>query len=231
MTPRLFAPLALSLVVIGLTSGQSWGKDHQLTRQMLVTAVERGPGPTKGREDAPITLVEFSDFQCSFCRRFWKETLPRIAAEYIETGKVRFVYRHFIALGPPSARAAEAAECAREQGKFWAYHDLLFERVGPFAFADGRLKTYAGELRLDPKAFDACLESGRHADRIVAESTVGLHLGVSGTPAFLVNGKLLIGAHPFDTFKRIFDAVLARPTGDAPPAQVEPGPSTTPGRR
>jgi protein-disulfide isomerase len=208
MTRAVVGRFVLSLAIIGFTHAQLWGQQAQVTRETLVAAAERGPGPTKGREDAPITMVEFSDFQCSFCRKFWKETLPRIVAEYTETGKVRFLYRHFVALGPASAGAAEAAECAGEQGKFWPYHDLLFERAG--AFAEGKLKAYAGELGLEPKAFDACLASGRHQERIVAESSIARSLGASGTPAFLVNGRLLIGAHPFSTFKAILDAALAR---------------------
>jgi len=224
------APFALWLAAIAVGNGQVWAEEVRITRETLVVAVERGPGPTKGREDAPITIVEFSDFQCSFCRKFWKETLPRIEAEYIDTGKVRFVYRHFIALGPASERAAEAAECAREQGKFWPYHDLLFGRAGPLAFTDGRLTEYAGELRLEPRAFDSCMASGRHQDRIRRESVAAGALGARGTPTFLINGRLLIGAHPFETFKRVLEAMLSEAGGKAPSIPAVPGPTTTPAR-
>jgi protein-disulfide isomerase len=206
MSCRQRLAFAFTIVVFG--SPPVAAQEVRVTRETLVATVERAPGSAKGCDDAPVTVVEFSDFQCSFCRKFWKETLPRIEAEYTETGKVRFLYRHFVALGPASAGAAEAAECAGEQGKFWPYHDLLFERAG--AFAEGKLKAYAGELGLEPKAFDACLASGRHQERIVAESSIARSLGASGTPAFLVNGRLLIGAHPFSTFKAILDAALAR---------------------
>jgi protein-disulfide isomerase len=111
--------VGLSLAVMLLASmDQAWGQSAPVTRQSLVSAVERGPGPAKGREDAPITIVEFSDFQCSFCWKFWKETLPRIEAEYINTRKVRFIYRHLIVFGPASEHAAESASCAGEQGEF-----------------------------------------------------------------------------------------------------------------
>ena len=176
-------------------------------RETRVTEAERAPGPTKGREDAPITIVEFSDFQCSYCRKFWKETLPRIEAEYITAGKARFVYRHFVALGPFSERAAEAAECAREQGQFWAYHDRLFEKAGRLSFTDPRLME---ELRLNPTALDACITSGRHTERISRESALARRLGASGTPTFLINGQLLIGAHPFTEFQKLVDSALAK---------------------
>jgi len=164
--------------------------------------------------------VEFSDFQCSFCRKFWKETLPKIEADYIDTGKARFVFRHLAVLGPLSVRAAEAAECAREQGKFWPYHDRLFEKAGRLAFTDARLME---ELGLDRAALETCLASGLHTDLILAESALARRLGASGTPTFLINGSLLIGAHPFETFKRILNAAAKRP-----PVPATPGPGVAP---
>jgi protein-disulfide isomerase len=211
----------LWLLVMLLVPGQLRAEEPRVTREALVMAVERGPGPAKGRAEAPITIVEFSDFRCSYCRKFWKETLPRIELEYVRTGKVRFVYRHLAALGPPSMRAAEAAECAAEQGRFWGYHDLLFERAPSVTFTDDGLKEYAKELGLDSARFGACLASGRHSDRIQRESAAARYLGASGTPTFLVNGQLLIGAHPFETFRRVLDAELSR-SGTVPERTVDP---------
>lgn len=204
--PTLFLGLAL-LATIGTSAALA--EEVRITREMVVAAVERNPGPTKGREDAPITIVEFSDFQCGFCRRFWQETLPRLEAAYINPGKARFVYRHLIALGPLSEQAAHGAECAREQGKFWPYHDRLFEQTGPLAFTEKRLKEYARDLGLEGKAFGTCMASGRHKDRIRQETQVARYLGATGTPTFLINGQLLIGAQPFETFDRILDVMLA----------------------
>jgi hypothetical protein len=149
--------LALSLAIIALGNNPVSGQQDQLTRETLVAAAERLPGLSKGRRDAPVTIVEFSDFQCTYCRKFWKETLPRIQAEYIDTGKVWFVYRHFVTFGPVSERAAEAAECAGEQGQFWAYHDRLFESRGRLAFTDARLMaelrwTRGHSTRASPRA-------------------------------------------------------------------------------
>ena len=178
------------------------------SREVVIAALERGPGPTKGEADAPLTIIEFSDFQCSFCRRFWRDTLPKIEEGYIRTGKIRFVYRHLAILGPMSAQAAEAAECAHEQGKFWPYHDRLFERAGPFAFTVARLKGYARELGLEGDAFDRCLDAGKHRVKVRNETMVGQFLGATGTPTFLINGQLLIGAHPFEVFARAIDEEL-----------------------
>jgi len=220
--------LSLGVALIGLGSAPARAEEPRVTRETLMAAVTWGPGHGKGRADAPVTVVEFSDFRCSFCRKFWKETLPRIETEYVETGKVRFVYRHLVALGPPSARAAAAAECAAEQDRFWPYHDLLFEQAPSVTFTDGGLRQYAKDAGLDPAAFDACLASRRHTERILSESEVARYLGATGTPTFLINGRLLIGAHPFETFKRVLDTELSQ-AGSGPRGAVDPG--KPPGRR
>lgn len=220
--------LGLGVALIGFGSAPARAEELRANRETLVTAVQHGPGPAKGRREAPITVVEFSDFRCSFCRKFWKNTLPRIETEYVRTGRVRFVYRHLVALGPPSARAAEAAECAAEQDRFWPYHDLLFERAPSVTFTDSRLREYAKELGLAPAPFDACLASGRHTERILTESEVARYLGATGTPTFLINGRLLIGAHPFETFKRLLDTELSQ-AGSVPRRAPDPG--KPPGRR
>ena len=124
-----------------------------------------GQGAGRGAEAAPITIIEFSDFQCAYCRKFWQETLPRLEAEYVKPGKVRFVYRRLAILGEQSVSASQAAECAREQGKFWEYHDRLFASQGPFAFATGNLKRYAKDLGLDPIAFNQCFDTPRRSTR------------------------------------------------------------------
>lgn len=176
--------------------------------EVLLEALERGPGPTKGRPDAPVTMVEFSDFQCSFCKIFWRDRLPRIDEKYIQPGNVRFVYRHLALLGPPSVQAAIAAECAHEQNKFWPYHDRLFSASGVLALSKGSLGRYADELKLDRARFDGCLESGRSRQRVEQESLVGSMIGMTGTPAFLINGGRLIGAQPYEVFAEILERML-----------------------
>ncbi len=174
----------------------------------LLEALERAPGPSRGRPEAPVTVVEFSDFQCGFCRKFWKETLPRIDEKYIRTGKVRFVYRHLAILGPPSVRAAIASECAHEQRKFWPYHDRLFASASPFAFSAGNLKRYAEELGLDTASFGACLDAERPRGKVERETLVGRAIGMTGTPGFLINGERTIGAQPYEVFEEIIEGIL-----------------------
>jgi protein-disulfide isomerase len=185
-----------------------------VSREGLVTAVEQGAGPTKGAADAPVVMVEFSDFQCGYCRLFWRDTLPKIEEQYIRTHKVRFVYRHMAIRGEASVLAAQAASCAHDQGKFWQYHDMLWKKGSPLAFTSGRLKGYAGELLLDKKTFTDCLDSGKHAGRVEAETVLGQALGANGTPAFLMNGQLVIGAYPFEVFQQGLDALLAAASRD-----------------
>ena len=198
-------------VLIGLiallASGTS-GAEAATRADALLETLERGPGPNKGNADAPVTIVEFSDFQCSFCRKFWRETLPRIEEKYIRTGSVRFVYRHLAILGPPSVQAAIAAECAHEQGKFWPYHDRLFASAGLFAFSESNLKRYAEELELERGRFGACLDAERPREKVERETEVGRAIGMTGTPGFLINGGRLIGAQPYEVFERIIEAIL-----------------------
>lgn len=177
----------------------------------LLEALERAPGPSRGRSEAPVTVVEFSDFQCGFCRKFWKETLPRIDEKYIQAGKVRFVYRHLAILGPPSVRAAIASECAHDQGKFWPYHDRLFASASPFAFSESNLKRYAQELALDTARFGACLDAERLREKVERETMVGRAIGMTGTPGFLMNGGRLIGAQPYEVFEEIIEGILKEP--------------------
>lgn len=141
----LIAFLSLSLFLI-LNGG---ALAQPATREEILTRLTKN-GPFRGNGQAPVTLIEFSDFQCSFCRKFWQTTLPLLDKKYISTGKVRFIYRHFAVLGKPSEASAQAAECAGEQAKFWEYHDKLFTGAGsPLSFTDGKLK---GSM---PKSWDS----------------------------------------------------------------------------
>ncbi len=185
---------------------------------------EISPGPTgnlpfsvrhfKGDASAPVTIVEFSDFQCPFCGRFARETAPLIEETYIQSGKVQFGYVHFAFLGPESLWAAQAAECAADQNSFWAYHDLLFQRQAGEnrgAFSKENLKVFAEELGLDTTAFSECLDSGKHAEIVAADTSLARSLGISGTPTFWINGQMLVGALPFDAFAGAINNALASP--------------------
>ena len=168
-------------------------------------------GPKKGSDKAPVTLIEFSDFQCSFCRKFWQTTLPLIEKKYVSAGKVKFVYRHFAILGKPSVVSARAAECAGEQAKFWEYHDKLFASAGsPLAFTEGKLKSYAKELGLKDQAFTQCLDTGKHSKKVEGETAIAALLGARGTPAFFLNGQMLVGAQPFEVFEGVIEKELKK---------------------
>ncbi len=161
--------------------------------------------PSIGSENASVTIVEFSDFQCPFCARA-VPTVKQILKEY--DGKVKIVYRDFpLGFHENAQKAAEASECADEQGKFWEYHDLLFENQGNLDAVS--LKKYAKDLKLNTSEFDACLDSGKYAAEVQKDASDGQSYGVSGTPAFFINGRLVSGAQPFENFKKIIDEELA----------------------
>jgi protein-disulfide isomerase len=177
-------------------------------------------GPSTGPATAPITIIEFSDYQCPFCKRA-EGALKQVLAKYPE--QVRLVYRHFPLDGHKDARpAAEASACADEQGKFWEYHQLLFESA-PTLDAK-KLRQIAEQTKLDVKAFDACLAEGRQKTKVQNDLDAGRVAGVSGTPAFFVNGIPLSGARPLEEFSKVIDSELAKgkkPAQSAPAAKNE----------
>jgi protein-disulfide isomerase len=163
-------------------------------------------GPSRGPENARITIVEFSDFQCPFCRRVLP-TIEQVLAKYPED--VRVVYRNFPLGGHARARpAAEAALCADEQDGFWPYHDLLF--ANPRQLDDEDLLRYANEMELDAERFEKCLKEHRFASQVEADMMEGQQAGVTGTPSFFVNGINISGAKPADDFFQLIEAELAR---------------------
>lgn len=168
--------------------------------------------PSLGSPDAPVTFVEFGDFQCPFCGRFFRQAEQEIIERYVKTGKVRFVYRDFAFLGPESDWAAQAAECADEQGKFWLYHDYLYsnqqgENQG--AFSRDNLKDFSQKLGLDSEKFSSCLDSEKYLEEIKKDTADGRANGVSGTPTNFINGRPVVGALPFSQFESLIESALA----------------------
>ncbi|HJM88416.1 MAG TPA: thioredoxin domain-containing protein [Dehalococcoidia bacterium] len=193
------------------------GSDGELSETPYVPVVRSDiDGRVEGVPGAPVRIIELSDFQCPFCRRFTLETVPTLRAEYVETGIATMEYQHFAFLGEESVRAAEAAECALEQGAFWDYHDLLFLRQGgenEGDFSDGHLKRFARELAdakpgFDVGAFDECLDSGRMRVEVEAQTGGARASGISTTPSFVINGILVTGAQPIEVFRQAIE--LAR---------------------
>lgn len=167
-----------------------------------------------GDKDAPVVMIEFSDFQCPFCRSFWSDTLPLIKSEYIDTGKVRFVYRDFpLSFHSGAMPAAQATECAREQDKFWEMHDKIFieqdkQGGGTIQFGANDLKKWAGEIGLNVSEFNSCLDSQKYLNEVNNDLKDGQAAGVSGTPGFFINGRLVVGAQPFSVFQSLIEEEL-----------------------
>lgn len=176
--------------------------------------------PMRGDPDAPITIVEFSDFQCPFCARFHVQTLPLLLEEYIDEGKVNLVYRDFPiqSIHPNALPAAVAAECANEQGKYWEYHDALFEKQSGWNKLDSNtvistFSQYASEIGLEQDQFDSCLGSGKYLEEVQGDLSDGRDYQITGTPGFFIGNEeigfvKINGAQPFDSFKRVIDAQL-----------------------
>jgi protein-disulfide isomerase len=196
-------------------------------RPAQAAAVPSGPvrtsvagAPTLGRADAPVTVVEFSDYQCPFCQQHFATTLPALKTEYIDAGKVRYVFRDYPLdqLHPLARKAAEAAHCAGEQWNFWEMHDALFGHPG--ALTPPQLAEHARAIGLDAAKFGECLASGRHAARIQRGLADGAAAGVRGTPGFVigktkpgdvVEGTPIRGAQPLEAFRQIIERTLAQP--------------------
>ena len=176
--------------------------------------------PIIGNPDAPITIIEFTDFQCPFCARFHTQTLPLILEEYIEQGKVKLVVRDFPiqSIHPNAVAASVASECANEQGKVKEMHDMLFYNQNEWnkqetVDALSLFSQYAAEIQLEQETFDSCLNSGKYLEEIKNDLDDGRDYGVTGTPGFFIgNDQIgyveLKGAQPFDSFKKVIDAQL-----------------------
>ena len=176
--------------------------------------------PIIGDPDAPITIIEFSDFQCPFCARFHIQTLPLLLEEYIEEGKAKLVFRDFPiqSIHPNALPASVAAECANEQDKFREMHDMLFENQNQWNKKETTevmilFSQYAAELQLEQERFDSCLVSTKYIEEIRKDLEDGREYGVSGTPGFFVGNDdigyvELKGAQPFESFKKIIDSQL-----------------------
>ena len=207
--------LLLVALVCALT-GQVGASQSPTLKDVLASL---GKGPALGSPSAPVTIVEFSDFRCSFCKKFWADTLPKLKKSYFDRGTVQFVFRHFAILGKQSEQAALASECAAEQGKFWQYHDKLFANQAALGFTESKLKGYAGELRLQQAKFNSCLTTGKYKSKVEQETVTAAYLGGRGTPMFLVNEWLLVGAQPFETFQKVIGQALELSNNKTKPAR------------
>ena len=167
-----------------------------------------GVYPPLGKKDAKVTIVEFSDLQCPYCKRFHEDAFPQLKKEYLDTGKASFSYRQFpLPIHPQAPKAAEAVACANDQGKFWPLIESIFADQAKIQVAD--LKAKAKALGLNSGTFNSCLDSGEKKPEVDKDAADGTTAGVSGTPTFFINGKMLVGAQPFAAFKAVIDQELA----------------------
>lgn len=171
--------------------------------------------PTLGNKDAKVTIVEFSDLQCPFCRRFYTEAFQKIKKDYLDTGKAKLYFRHYpLDFHPQAPASALAVECANDQGKFWELHDKIYEEQEKkgssttIQFTDDDIKIWAGEIGLSMTTFTTCFDSKKHEDLVKKDTTDGSSVGVSGTPTFFINGTELVGAQPYEAFKDLIDRKL-----------------------
>jgi len=203
----VFSVLGIALIGTSFYTGYIYGSRSAIAPVQKVD-VSVNDDASLGNIDAPVIIIEFSDYECPYCRRHANLTLPLIKKNFIDTGKVRYVFRDFpLGIHPNALKAAEAAECAGEQGKYWKMHDILFDNQDALRIEN--YKIWAAELALDQVAFEACLDSGSMAPEVQQDLKDGQTIGITGTPLFFVNGKPISGAQPYSVFKTAINAALA----------------------
>lgn len=177
-------------------------------------SVDKGHFPAKGNKNAKVTVIEFADFRCPFCEQFFTTIEPQLLKDYVDTGKVQFYFRQYAFLGPASTVAANAAECANEQGKFWDFYDYFYKNQPPETdtsmYTVDKLTSVAGTLGLNTNQFNSCLSSNKYQSNVDKDFTDGQTAGVSGTPTTFINGLPVVGAVPYETIKQAIDAELAK---------------------
>jgi len=171
--------------------------------------------PMLGSPDAKVLMIEFGDYQCPSCRMFWKDVEPRLKKDYIDTGKLKLVFRDFplTQIHPEAMLAAMAVDCAGEQNKYWEYHDKVFREqynkgddIIRFKAAD--LKKWAKDTKLEPAKFDQCLDSQKYQNEVMKDRMDGEAAGVQGTPTFFINGRVMGGAQQYPEYKKLIDDLL-----------------------
>ncbi|MEX0639495.1 MAG: thioredoxin domain-containing protein [Nitrosopumilaceae archaeon] len=190
----------------------------QENQEVALSLFTDNASPYLGNENAPITLVEFGDYQCLFCSKFFHETEPAILKNYVETGKVKIIFKDFTIIGPDSIAAANAAHCANDQGKFWEYHDTLYNNWGgennDWASSEN-LSKFAQSIELNKEIFDKCTVEKKYDQLVTSSNNDARTLGLTGTPGFFIIGPdnqitKIPGAQPYESFQKIFEYELAK---------------------
>ena len=224
------AAIASVVIVVVFFGINGISNDAELAMESAPTISESGlpkitidtllanSSPILGDSNAPVTLVEFGDYQCHFCNVFFHSTEATILKNYIETGKVKMIFKDYNIIGPDSVNASNGAHCANDQGLFWEYHDILYsnwtgENNG--WASSGNLLKFAIEIGLDVDQWSECMIKGEHSQKILESNRDAKTLGLTGTPAFFIIGPdgetiPLVGAQPFEVFENIFEAELKK---------------------
>lgn len=168
--------------------------------------------PALGNEDAPITIINFSDYQCSFCKKFYQDIFPQLNEDYIQEGTVRYVFRDFpLSIHPKAQYAHYAAECAKDQQAYWEMHNILFEKQEQWVESENimeELGSYAQELNFNTKVFNECMSSEKHRDEIAKDRQDALIYGFKGTPTLVVNGTILRGITSYEKLQEVIEKTL-----------------------
>jgi protein-disulfide isomerase len=229
LTPFYIVIGVVALIGVGILAYQTFASGSPATEPVAVdidpAELARSPGIGIGREDAPVVIYEFADFQCPGCASFASFVAPLIKERLVDQGLVRYVYYDFplISIHPHAFLAARAGRCANEQDRFWDYHDVLYARQSRWAAmrdATAYFAEIAGELGLNRSQFDSCLRSDRYAEEVTRNLRLGESLGVQGTPTLFVNGRRLPNIPAYSDL----EAMVLEEAGQAPAA----APATTP---
>lgn len=218
----LLSPILIISLLMGISAGCGSATPQPPTIAPTPTWPSQTPegDPVKGSPDAPVTIIEYSDYQCPFCARFVMETLPQIEEEYIATGKVRHIFKDFPIpqIHQQAIIAAGATACAQEQDKFWEMHNTLFAQQEEWSGNPdfiALLEGYAQGIGLDTEQFTSCLipEEGKEPgwfDKLKRDFEAGQEAGVQGTPSFFINDQAIVGAQPFEVFQEVIEQELAK---------------------
>ncbi len=203
----------LSIILVAAISTIVIQQNKNNVDPVSIAPIEISQDKSIGSADAPVVVVEYGDYQCPACGRFASTVKPKIVEEFVNTGQVRFVFRSFQFIGEESQWAAEASECANEQGKFWEFYEKLYseqsgENAG--AFAKVNLEGFAAELGLQTDQFNQCLASGKYTEKVKSETLEAQNLGLRGTPSLLVNGEIVESGSQYDILSQSIKEVLSK---------------------
>lgn len=231
-TPILMVLLLVAFLLIGILADRVWYLSQNGSAGTYQAGAQAGAGaaptvdpnarqsvalghfPALGNKNAKIAIVEFADLRCPFCEQFFTQTEPQIIKDYVDTGKATFSFRQYPFLGPSSNVAADAAECAQDQNKFWAFHDYMYknqpDESDTSMYNTDSLTTIAGQLGMNTDTFRSCLDNKTDDARAQADMADGQKVGVNGTPTIFINGLPVVGAQPYSAFKTVIDQELAK---------------------